>query len=148
MRIAGRSLAVDHRLAGLAAGQRDLAAVSGAPAPKPSARDRARSKVAARQAIRRAVVADLVERRLKDVGLADALRAGDLTLHLDNNGRLLIPKDLMGFAGITKDIVLTSQINKIEIWDKASYDQVLSDDSIDFGTLAEDVMGDIDNITD
>jgi len=84
----------------------------------------------------------------KNVDFIRRFMAGVKPVELDNNGRLLIPKDLMGFAGITKEIVLTSQINKIEIWDKASYDKVLSDDSIDFGTLAEDVMGDIDNTTD
>lgn len=84
----------------------------------------------------------------KNVDFIRRFMAGVKPVELDNNGRLLIPKDLMGFASITKEIVLTSQINKIEIWDKASYDKVLGDDSIDFGTLAEDVMGDIDNTTD
>jgi len=83
----------------------------------------------------------------KNVDFIRMFMAGVKPVDLDNNGRLLIPKDLMGFAGITKEIVLTSQINKIEIWDKASYEKVLSDDSIDFGTLAEDVMGDMENTT-
>jgi len=78
----------------------------------------------------------------KNVDFIRRFMAGVKPVDLDNNGRLLIPKDLMGFANISKDIVLTSQINKIEIWDKASYDGVVSDESIDFGTLAEEVMGD------
>ena len=84
----------------------------------------------------------------KNVDFIRRFMAGVKPVELDSNGRLLIPKDLMGFAGISKDLVLTSQINKIEIWDKASYDAVVGDDSIDFGTLAEDVMGDIENTTD
>jgi len=84
----------------------------------------------------------------KNVDFIRMFMAGVKPVDLDNNGRLLIPKDLIGFAGITRDIVLTSQINRIEIWDKASYEKVLSDDSIDFGTLAEDVMGDMENTTD
>jgi MraZ protein len=78
----------------------------------------------------------------KNVDFIRRFMAGVKPVDLDNNGRLLIPKDLMGFASISKDIVLTSQVNKIEIWDKASYDEVVGDDTIDFGTLAEDVMGD------
>jgi MraZ protein len=78
----------------------------------------------------------------KNVDFIRRFMAGVKPVDLDNNGRLLIPKDLMGFANISKDIVLTSQINKIEIWDKASYDGVVNDDSVDFGTLAEEVMGD------
>ena len=84
----------------------------------------------------------------KNVDFIRRFMAGVKPVELDSNGRLLIPKDLMGFAGISKDLVLTSQINKIEIWDKASYESVVGDDSIDFGTLAEDVMGDIENTTD
>ena len=84
----------------------------------------------------------------KNVDFIRRFMAGVKPVELDSNGRLLIPKDLMGFAGITKDLVLTSQINKIEIWDKASYEDVVGDTSIDFGTLAEDVMGDIENTTD
>ena len=80
----------------------------------------------------------------KNVDFIRRFMAGVKPVDLDNNGRLLIPKDLMGFANISKDIVLTSQINKIEIWDKASYEGVVTDDSIDFGTLAEEVMGDQD----
>lgn len=77
----------------------------------------------------------------KNVDFIRRFMAGVKPVDLDNNGRLLIPKDLMGFANISKDIVMTSQINKIEIWDKASYEGVVGDDSIDFGTLAEEVMG-------
>ncbi len=84
----------------------------------------------------------------KNVDFIRRFMAGVKPVELDSNGRLLIPKDLMAFARITKDLVLTSQINKIEIWDKASYEDVVGDDSIDFGTLAEDVMGDIENSTD
>ena len=77
----------------------------------------------------------------KNVDFIRRFMAGVKPVELDGNGRLLIPKDLMSFGKIDKNIVLTSQINKIEIWDKASYDQLLADDTIDFGTLAEDVMG-------
>ena len=84
----------------------------------------------------------------KNVDFIRRFMAGVKPVELDNNGRFLIPKDLLGFAGITKEIVMTSQINKIEVWDKKTYEDVLGDDSVDFGTLAEDVMGDINNTTD
>ncbi|MCD4698654.1 MAG: division/cell wall cluster transcriptional repressor MraZ [Bacteroidales bacterium] len=83
----------------------------------------------------------------KNVDFIRKFIAGVKPVDLDNNGRFLIPKDLMGFASITKDIVMTSQINRIEIWDKKSYENVVGDDSIDFGTLAEEVMGDMENTT-
>ncbi len=70
--------------------------------------------------------------------------AGVRTVEVDANGRLLIPKDLIGFAGIGKEIVLSSAINIVEIWDKEKYEQTLDDSSDDFASLAEDVMGNDD----
>lgn len=70
--------------------------------------------------------------------------AGVKTVEVDTNGRLLIPKDLVGFAGIEKEIVLSSAINIVEIWDKDKYEQALDDSSDDFADLAEEVMGNDD----
>lgn len=72
--------------------------------------------------------------------------AGVKTLELDTAGRLLIPKDLMSFAGITKEIVVSSAINIIEIWDKNKYEQAIDDAANDFADLAEDVMGDSNDV--
>ena len=70
--------------------------------------------------------------------------AGVRLVELDSSGRFLIPKDLIDFAGISKDIVISSSVNIIEIWDKISYEKVLKDSAIDFAALAEDVMGNDD----
>jgi MraZ protein len=67
--------------------------------------------------------------------------AGVKPVDLDVSGRLLIPKDLVGFASITKEIVVTSAVNIIEIWDKDSYEKAIDDAANDFADLAEDVMG-------
>ena len=67
--------------------------------------------------------------------------AGVRLLELDSSGRFLIPRDLVDFAGISKDIVISSSVNIIEIWDKNSYEKVLQDSAIDFAELVEDVMG-------
>jgi len=68
--------------------------------------------------------------------------AGVKTVELDNTGRLLIPKDLMSFASINKEIVISSAINIVEIWDKNKYEQAINDAANDFADLAEEVMGD------
>jgi MraZ protein len=67
--------------------------------------------------------------------------AGVRVIEMDNNGRILIPKDLAGFAGITSDIVLSSNAGMIEVWDKDAYEAVINNPEVDFGALAEDVMG-------
>ncbi len=61
---------------------------------------------------------------------------------VDSNGRILIPKRLMGYANIEKDIILASQIDKVEIWDQQAYDQWMEESDTDFASLAEEVMGD------
>ena len=67
--------------------------------------------------------------------------AGVKSIDLDVSGRLLIPKDLVGFAGITKEIVVTSAVNIIEILDKENYEKAIDDAANDFADLAEEVMG-------
>ena len=57
---------------------------------------------------------------------------------------LLIPKDLIVHAGISKETVISSAVNILEIWDKERYEEAISEATIDFGELAEDVMGDKD----
>ena len=70
--------------------------------------------------------------------------AGVKEVELDSSGRLLIPKNLCQFAGIKKQIVLSSAINIIEIWDKDSYEKSIDDTVMDFASLTEEVMGNSD----
>ena len=63
----------------------------------------------------------------------------------DSADRLLIPKRLKEHANIDKEIILFAYMNKIEIWAKEAYDNMLGDEPEDFSSLAEDVMGNIDN---
>jgi MraZ protein len=46
-------------------------------------------------------------------------------LELDSAGRILVPKKLLEHAGITKDAVLVSTIEKFEIWDVKRYREML-----------------------
>jgi len=71
--------------------------------------------------------------------------AGVKLIEVDATGRLLIPKDLIAFSGISKDAVVSSAINIIEIWDKDKYEQAIDDATIDFSDLAEEVMGQDDD---
>ena len=70
--------------------------------------------------------------------------AGVKIVELDASGRLLIPKDLCSFAGIEKEIVLSSAVNIIEIWNKDKYEKAIDDAALDFAELAEEVMGNTD----
>ena len=61
---------------------------------------------------------------------------GAIATDLDSAGRMLIPKNLMEHAGLEKDIVLVSAVNKIEIWSKTTYQQL-------FDTLSPDAFSDL-----
>ena len=67
--------------------------------------------------------------------------AGVKMIDVDTNGRLLIPKDLTVFASISKNVVVSSAINIVEIWDKDKYEQAIDNATVDFADLAEEVMG-------
>lgn len=73
--------------------------------------------------------------------------AGVKQVEIDNLGRLLIAKDLVGFAHISKDVVLSSAVNIVEIWDKDLYEKSLNDE-VDFADLAEEVMGNFNDGSD
>lgn len=81
----------------------------------------------------------------KNVEFIRLFTAGVKIVELDGTGRLLIPKDLMGFSEIRKDIVLSSAGTYVEIWDKASYEEKLSNPETDIATLAEEVMGSLNS---
>ena len=66
--------------------------------------------------------------------------AGVKIIEVDATGRLLIPKDLVAFADISKEIVMSSAINIVEIWDKDKYEQAIDDATDDFDDLAKEVM--------
>ena len=69
--------------------------------------------------------------------------AGVKLVEIDTLGRLLIPKDLVSFANISKDVVFSSAVNIVEIWDKDLYEKSISGEDVDFADLAEEVMGNI-----
>lgn len=71
--------------------------------------------------------------------------AGVKVVEIDNLGRVLIPKDLTVFAKITKDIVVNSAVNIVEIWDKELYEKAIDDSVVDFADLAEEVMGNVND---
>src|SRR5690625_7019288 len=51
-------------------------------------------------------------------------KMGIKSVEVDANGRIQLPKELVAFAGITKEIVLAPSIGMLEIWDKAQYESV------------------------
>ena len=68
--------------------------------------------------------------------------AGVKFVEIDATGRVLIPKDLTNYAKISKEVVVSSVVNILEIWDKTLYENAIDEATTDVAALAEEVMGD------
>jgi MraZ protein len=63
--------------------------------------------------------------------------SGVVTVELDNNGRFLIPKNMLTYAAIDKDAILVGMGNKVEVWNPAIYEKHLIHDPSELSKLAE-----------
>lgn len=66
---------------------------------------------------------------------------GATKLSTDSSERILVPKSLIQYAGIIKEVVLFAYQEQIEIWAKDEYDLMLSAEPESFSQLAEEVFG-------
>ena len=72
---------------------------------------------------------------------------GATPLQPDGAGRVLLPKSLLGYAQIKKDVVVFGYADRFEIWAKDQYEVEMTDGLDDFADLAEEVMGDLAAMT-
>ncbi|MDO5799974.1 MAG: division/cell wall cluster transcriptional repressor MraZ [Eubacteriales bacterium] len=49
--------------------------------------------------------------------------AGATNCELDKQGRILVPQTLREFAGLEKEVVLTGNLDRIEIWSKEKWSE-------------------------
>lgn len=70
---------------------------------------------------------------------------GATELSADSANRILLPKTILDYAGIAKDVVLFAYGQRIEIWAKETYDNMMQAEPDDFSSLAEEVMGKVNN---
>ncbi len=66
---------------------------------------------------------------------------GATELNPDSADRLLLPKRLLEYAGMEKEIILSGMPGRIEIWAKTEYDLIQEEEPEDFSELAERVLG-------
>lgn len=69
---------------------------------------------------------------------------GATQVELDPSDRLLLPKALMDYAGIGKDIKMIGMMDRVEIWSKECHAN-MQREKVDLTALAEDVMGSLGN---
>ena len=57
--------------------------------------------------------------------------SGAMTCELDKQGRILLPQTLREFAKLEKDVVLAGNLSRVEIWDKALWEQSTAYDNME-----------------
>ena len=62
-------------------------------------------------------------------------------MNVDSSDRILLPKFLLEYASIEKEVVLFAYQEQIEIWAEKMYDQVLGEEPEEFADLADDIFG-------
>lgn len=72
--------------------------------------------------------------------------SGATPIEIDSASRLSITKPLADYASLGKDLVFVGSGERIEIWAKETYENMLSSD-YDFSAMSEDVMGAFGNET-
>lgn len=70
-----------------------------------------------------------------------AFNNGATPLSLDSQNRLLLPKTLLDYASIDREVILFAYSDRIEVWNKKTYLELVSREPEDFAQLAEKVMG-------
>ena len=71
-------------------------------------------------------------------------RNGAVPVTIDSSGRILLPQSLMQFAGLKKNLMVVGAFDRVELWDKARYEQEMKEGLADFSTLAEELLGNLD----
>ena len=64
--------------------------------------------------------------------------AGATNCELDRQGRILVPQTLREFAGLEKEVVLTGNLDRIEIWSKEKWSENCDYDDMD--SIAESMQ--------
>ena len=64
--------------------------------------------------------------------------AGATNCELDRQGRILVPQTLREFAGLEKEVVLTGNLDRIEIWSKEKWSENWNYDDMD--SIAESMQ--------
>jgi MraZ protein len=63
--------------------------------------------------------------------------SGTATVELDANGRFVIPKNMLNYAQLEKDLILIGMGNKVEVWNPSIYEKHLIKDPGELSKLAE-----------
>lgn len=58
----------------------------------------------------------------------------------DSQARITLPKNLIEYASITKEVMIVGVMKKIEIWDPEAYEKYMNENEKPYVEIAKDVM--------
>ncbi len=70
-------------------------------------------------------------------GLSRMMLAGAMEVEIDSLGRILIPDYLKQYALLKKEVVIAGVYNRIEVWDKSTWDEYKGKTENEVGDIAE-----------
>lgn len=65
--------------------------------------------------------------------------AGATDCELDSQGRILLPQVLRDFAGITKEVTVVGNVERIEIWDREKWETQEQETAENMDDIVEDL---------
>jgi MraZ protein len=91
---------------------------------------------------------DVLTERLKEASLTNKntrdyvrmLASGAFNEVPDKQGRITLPALLRDYASLTKDVVVIGSMNRVEIWDPASWQSYLAEQEQKFSDLSEEII--------
>jgi len=66
---------------------------------------------------------------------------GNTEIELDSNGRFILPRTMVRFAEIGKEVIMVGLGNRVEIWNPDKYEEYLFKDQQQFSQLAQQFLG-------
>tara|TARA_Y100000310_G_scaffold341472_1_gene440696 strand:+ start:21626 stop:22078 length:453 start_codon:yes stop_codon:yes gene_type:complete len=84
-------------------------------------------------------LSDLPLSQSKSRAFSRFMLAGAIDVNVDAQGRILIPEYLRKFAKLTKDTVIAGLYNRLEVWDKSTWEKYQSQTEKASVKIAEDL---------
>lgn len=81
--------------------------------------------------------------KAKDQRVLRTILYGARTVEIDSAGRILLPKDLLNFAEIEDEVMLSPALAYLEIWNKSLFLKNIEESILTHPQDVEDVMGEI-----
>ncbi len=86
-------------------------------------------------------ISELPTSKGKSRAFARLMIAGAMDVYIDSQGRILIPEYLRNYAKISKEAIVAGLYNRLEIWDKKTWEKYKHSTEKESFKIAEELEG-------